>query len=438
MKKYVVSFMFVAITLTVFAQNKEEVKYRRSSLHMMVMEDNDLDPQYKQIIVSALDSAPWPDKYDKHDIGIASYDILSIVVPDASEEEEAGKSKEEEKQDKKLKGVDKKIEKFLQDEGVARKLVAKWFNRNPEDGSMDMNLIAERGKYDATVLDVSKAKMQSKSVSTQMRDAGRELIGNTFVIINKANFIENEIAAAVIYEASKIAIETMKEENPMQTLAKTAAKTAAEALYERTRKGYTVGTRSFLYKLTWSDSIYKIFSSEHVVLKDMDDEIKKQKALAFENSDLYSMEFVGMEKATVMVLNLKAENLTTEQIIGEATVRTKNKVFAKLQKEYNVFKPKTPLAQVENKGKLCTAKIGLKEGLTGKEKFDVLEQYTNKEGLTEYKSIGTIKIDKKNIWDNQFYASEPPVIEGEVAIQATHFKGCKKKYYAGLLIRQKK
>ena len=41
MKKYVVSFMCVAITLTVFAQNKEDVKYRRSSLHMMVMEDNE-------------------------------------------------------------------------------------------------------------------------------------------------------------------------------------------------------------------------------------------------------------------------------------------------------------------------------------------------------------------------------------------------------------
>ena len=430
--------MFFSTVLSVFAQSNEDVKYRRSSLHMMVMEDNDLNPQYKQIIVSALDSAPWPDKYDKHDIGIASYDILSIVVPDASEEEELEKSKEEKKQDKRLKGVDKKIEKFLQDEGVARDLVAKWFNRNPEDGSMDMNLIAERGKYDATVLDVSKAKMQSKSVSTQMRDAGRELIGNTFVVINKANFIENEIGAAVAYEIAKVGIATMKQENAMQKMVKDAARAAAEALYERTRKGYTVGTRSFLYKLTWSDSIYKIFSSEHVVLSDMDDATKKQKALAFENSDLYSMEFVGMESATVVVFNLKAENLTTEQIIGEATTRTKNKVFAKLQKEYDVFKPKTPLAQVENKGKLCTAKIGLKEGLTGKEKFDVLEQYTNKEGLTEYKSIGTIKIDKKNIWDNQFYASDPPVIEGEVAIQATHFKGCKKKYYAGLLIRQKK
>ena len=79
MKKYVVSFMCVAITLTVFAQNKEDVKYRRSSLHMMVMEDNDLSPQYKQIIVSALDSAPWPDKYDKHDIGIAFTDVIEEV-----------------------------------------------------------------------------------------------------------------------------------------------------------------------------------------------------------------------------------------------------------------------------------------------------------------------------------------------------------------------
>jgi len=437
MKKYVVSVMFLAITLTVFAQNKEDVKYRRSSLHMMVMEDNDLNPQYKQIIVSALDSAPWPDKYDKHDIGIASYDILSIDVPEASKEKEAEKSKEEKKQDKRLKGVDKKIEKFLQDEGVARKLVAEWFGQK-EDGSFSTDLIADRGSYDATTLDVSKAKMQSKTVSTQMEDAGYELIGNTFLIINKANFIENEIAAAVAYEISKIAISTMKEGNPMQVLAKTAAKAAAEGLYERTRKGYTVGTRSFLYKLTWNDSISDIFYSDYWVDESMEIEEKKTKKHMFDNTDLFSMEFVGMEKATVMVLNLKAENLTTEQIIGEATVRTKNKVFAKLQKEYDVFKPKTPLAQVENKGKLCTAKIGLKEGLTGKEKFDVLEQYTNKEGLTEYKSIGTIKIDKKNIWDNQYYASEPPAIEGEVAIQATHFKGCKKKYYPGLLIRQKK
>lgn len=437
MKKYIVSLMFLSITLTVFAQNEEDVKYRRSSLHIMVMEDNDLDPRYKDIVVDAMINAPWPDKYDKHDIGIASYDILSIAVPEATEEEEAGKSKEEANQDKKLKGVDKKIEKFLQDEGVARKLVAKWFGQK-EDGSFSTDLIADRGSYDATTLDVSKAKMQSKTVSTQMEDAGYELIGNTFLVINKANFVENEIAAAIAYEIAKAVVDNMKAENAMQQLAKDAAKALAEKTYEKARKGYTVFTRSFLYKLTWNDSISDIFYTDYWVDESMEIEEKKTKKHMFDNTDLFSMEFVGMEKARAAVLNLKAGDLSTQQIIAEATIRTGNKVFAKLQKEYDVFKPKTPLTQVENKGKLCTAKIGLKEGLTGKEKFDVLEQFTNKEGLTEYKSIGTIKIDKKKIWDNQFYASEPPSIEGEVAIQATHFKGCKKKYYPGLLIRQKK
>jgi hypothetical protein len=437
MKNSILSLMFFSAVLSVFAQSNDDVKYRRSSLHIMVMEDNDLDPRYKDVVVDAMINAPWPDKYDKHDIGIASYDILSIAVPEATEEEEAEKSKEEEKQDKKLKGVDKKIEKFLQDEGVARKLVAKWFGQK-EDGSFSTDLIADRGSYDATTLDVSKAKMQSKTVSTQMEDAGYELIGNTFLVINKANFVENEIAAAIAYEIAKVVVDNMKAENALQQLAKDAAKALAEKTYEKARKGYTVFTRSFLYKLTWNDSISDIFYTDYWVDESMEIEEKKTKKHMFDNTDLFSMEFVGMEKARAAVLNLKAGDLSTQQIIAEATIRTGNKVFAKLQKEYDVFKPKTPLAQVENKGKLCTAKIGLKEGLTGKEKFDVLEQYTNKEGLTEYKSIGTIKIDKKKIWDNQFYASEPPAIEGEIAIQATHFKGCKKKYYPGLLIRQKK
>ena len=443
--KYLKTVIYISILVailaptTILAQSADDVKYRRSSLHVMLMEDNDLDPRYKEIIVNTFLNAEFPDKYDNHDIGIASHDILSIPIPEVEEGEEAEeKSKKEKKQDKRLKGVDKKIEQFINDEGVARKLVAKWFNRDASDGSMDLNLIADRGSYDATTLDVSKAQMQSKTVSTQMRDAGIELIGNTFLVINKANFIENEVGAAIVYEAAKLGIATMKQENAMQKMVKDAASAAAEALYERTRKGYTVGTRSFLYKLTWNDSISDIFYTDYWVDESMSVDDKKIKKDLFDNTDLFSLEFVGMEKATVMVLNLKAENLTTQQIISEATIRTDNKVFAKLQKEYDVFKPKTPLFKVENKGKLCTAKIGLKEGLTGKEKFDVLEQFTNKEGLTEYKSIGTIKIDKKNIWDNLYNASEPPVIEGEEKIQATHFKGCKKNYYRGLLIRQKK
>ena len=59
-----------------------------------------------------------------------------------------------------------------------------------------------------------------------------------------------------------------------------------------------------------------------------------------------------------------------------------NKVYAKLQKEYDVFKPEMPLLTASKKD--CTAKIGMKEGLEGGEKFDVLEKAVDKDGLTVY------------------------------------------------------
>ena len=103
--KKILLIIVVLIPTLLFAQKKgkdvKDVKYRRSSLHIMLIEDNDLDPQYKGIIVDAMLNAPWPDKYDQHDIGIASYDILSIDVPKAKEEEEAEKSKEEENENSK-------------------------------------------------------------------------------------------------------------------------------------------------------------------------------------------------------------------------------------------------------------------------------------------------------------------------------------------------
>ena len=429
MKKSIILILIILMNIEVFS--KDIPKYRRSSLHVMMMEDNDLMPRYKNIIETAFTSVPFPEKYDQHDIGIAAADILSVSVPEEQSDES------EAQEDKRLKGVDKKIEKYLMDQGIARSMVAKWFGRNP-DGSFKTDLIAKRGSYDATNLDVRKAMSQAKSVSTQMEDAGYELIGNTFLVINKGDFIENEVAASIAYEIAKAAIAEMKADNPIQQMAKDAAQSLADKTYQKARKGYTVNTMSFLYKLTWNDSISDIFYSDYWIDESSPADEKNAKRIMFDNTDLFKMEYVGMEKAKVIVFNLTSEDLSTQQIITEATIRTTNKAYAKLQKTYDVFKPKTPLAQVENKGKLCTAKIGLKEGLEGGEKFSVLEQFTNKKGLTEYKKIGTIKVDKNKVWDNQFYASEPPVVEGEIAIQATHFKGCKKKYYPGLLIRQVK
>ena len=204
---------------------------------------------------------------------------------------------------------------------------------------------------------------QAKSVSTQMEDAGYELIGNTFLVINKGDFIENEVAASIAYEIAKAAIAEMKADNPIQQMAKDAAQSLADKTYEKARKGYTVNTMSFLYKLTWNDSISDIFYSDYWIDESSPADEKNAKRIMFDNTDLFKMEYVGMEKAKVIVFNLTSEDLSTQQIITEATIRTTNKAYSKLQKTYDVFKPKAPLAQVENKGKLCTAKIGLKKAL---------------------------------------------------------------------------
>jgi hypothetical protein len=142
------------------------------------------------------------------------------------------------------------------------------------------------------------------------------------------------------------------------------------------------------------------------------------------------MEFVGSQKATTLVTFSLKEKRTEDQIINLSVTRNIEKVFAKLQKNYDVFKPKVPLYT----GEPITAKIGLKEGLEGGDKFEVLEAVMDqKTGKIEYKSIGTIKVDGDKIWDNRFNLGDEAPAEG--AVDRTTFKGGKK-FYPGLLIRQ--
>ena len=252
-----------------------------------------------------------------------------------------------------------------------------------------MELIADRGQYDATDLDVKKAGAQSRSINTQLIDAGFELIDKTFVVINKFNFFENEIPAKIAHELALELVNEMKADNPLMVKVKQAAKQKADDLYERMRKGYTVTTRAFLYKLDWSDAVSTIFYNDYWVDENTPEAEKQKRFDLFKNSDLFQLNFVGMDKARILILNLKGGDLTKQQIIAEATTRSIDRVYAKLQKGYDVFKPKTPLLTYDKNN--CSAKIGMKEGLEGIEKFEVLEQGVNKEGRTVYKKYSLYK-----------------------------------------------
>jgi hypothetical protein len=387
-----------------FAQESQkemkETKYRRSSLHTILIESSNF-PKKDQVI-NAYYGAPFPNKYDNHNIGEKSFnpakysnDTIEAKTPEV-------------------------IEKYFKDQQIAKKLVAKWYNRQA-DGSFDFNLIGDRGAFNASFLD-SKTAAASSDGKYLLQSAGFELINNTFVVVSKMKFVENEPIARAIRDGIILSLNNANE------LVRTMGVKAAEKAYEKGKEGYSVWTTSYLYKLKWNAEVEGIFYGE--MYGDKSDMTPAKKAKFDNNIDLFQMEFVGSQKATTLVTFSLKEKRTEDQIINLSVTRNIDKVFAKLQKNYDVFKPKVPLFT----GDPITAKIGLKEGLEGGDKFEVLEAVMDeKTGKIEYKRIGTIKVDGDKIWDNNYNLGDEVPAEG--AIDRTTFKGGSK-YYPGLLIRQ--
>lgn len=427
----------VAVSIAQTSTAPTEIKYRRSSLHTMIVESEKF-PQ-KETILKAFNNAPFPDKYNNHVIGDKSFDPanykltkeeMGTLYKEQSKVGAFASSNADVKIDSASRELPLKILKYLGENKIANKLVAKWFNRK-DDGSFDMALIGERGSYNATDMEANIAKGAARGTAS-LADAGIELIGNTFVVISKFNFVSNEITAAIVRDAAKIAAYKLS-----VPALQTAAVKAADEAYEKAKEGYSVWTTSYLYKLNWNDSVEAVFYNDLWMDKNNIDPKKKE---AFDNSDLFTLEYIGDEKASGLVLYSAKEKRTEEQVIEVATIRSIDAVYSKLQKKYDVFKPKIPLFS----GVPITAKIGMKEGLEGDEKFEVLEQTIDpKTGLTSYVSKGTITVDKDLIWDNRFNAGDEPVVEGatgpdpKIALGFTTFKGGKK-FYPGMLIKQMK
>ena len=432
MKKVFMAFSLIMVSILSFAQAQEktvDVKYRRSSLHTMVIESAKFPK--KEVVLNAFKNAPFPDKYNDHTIGDKSFNPANYKLT-AEEKAEIYKPSKiggllataEIKTDSVQKEMPYRIQKYFSKEKIANKLVGKWYNEQA-DGSFDIKLISDRGIFNASYNDLKTANASSDGLNL-VKVAGLELIGNTFVVVNQFKYYANEPVAAALRDAGKLQL--TKSGKPQFIVDK--ASKLLDIAYEKGKEGYTILATSYLYKLKWNDTISIEFDKQMYKAKNKE---------AFDNSDLFKLEFVGDESAFALVTFSLKETRTEDQVITLATTRIIDNVYAKLQQKYDVFKTKTPLYT----GYPITAKIGVKEGLQGGEKFEVLEQSIDpKTGVATYKRIGKIKVDKKLIWDNSFNMGDAPkaepVADGKEAIPVidrTTFNGGKK-YYSGLLIRQ--
>lgn len=405
MKLQILSLITFLSICQVFGQT-EDVKYRRSSLSMNLIESASYPN--KDTVMSAWRGYEFPDKYNNHSIDIGNMEVDNV---------ESIKDED----------MPAEIEKFITETDLAKKIVAKWFNYTPNNNAsspFNMQLVQDRGFYNATEMDAAVASGQTRGFAS-LGDAGEELIGKTFITFSKLRFEANEVYARGIRDAALSSAELIN-----SSLLRSAAEAAANKAYAKAKEGYSVTTKTWLYQLDWNEETANAF---YAMWNDPE---------AFENSDIFKLKYIGKEASrTLVTASLKKGEgqRSDEEMIRLATVRNVDRVFANLQKEYDAFKPVTPILSSNP----ITAKIGLKEGLEPGDKFEILEMNWDKKSQTTiWKKVGTCSVSKKApILDNRYYATDKPdVILDEKGkeieqVSVTTFKG-PKNAQSGMLLKQ--
>ncbi len=414
--------------------NGELQRYRRNALAtVMVLHPED---EFGKDIQEAYLEIPTPDKYDDHNIGI------KVINGDTFKNGSDGKGLHKAVYGKNLSKSDiaengAALEKFLNDNNAGKIMVAKWFNLisdanekvDASKATFNTKLVQERGLYDATAFDVEVARRTIRG-EAMLADAGEELISQTFIMVNDMTYVTAEQKAA----AAALAMAILGSIADAVLGDKTGTKVAAAAtVIADSFTGFTVRNHSYLFQLQWNDSIAATFYHYYYTEKP-----NKEKIEAFlKNDSLFKVKYVAHEYEYDEHSVLKGK-YDRHDLIKINCTRSQDKNIAKLQSKYEDFKLKTPIYQVvrDDNGKILyyTAKVGMKEGITAKSKFQAIQEIIDADTKkVRYKRIATLKPIKGKIWDNRYMATEEQAEGSE--LNATQFKKTGGgEIYEGLLI----
>lgn len=378
----------------------KDLKYRRSSLYTLMINDN--SRMHSNVIKDAFGNSTLPQKFNNHNIG------PYMIDGQANSDNQA-----------------QTITTYLNQNNVARSLVAKWFNRSA-DGKFDMNLVAARGMYDASAMDKVVANSSERG-DAMLADAGEELIGNTFIIVNDYKFTNKEEAVAKGKKATGL-LKTAAAFVPGGS-AITNTLDVVETGATIAGKGYWVRTTSYLYRLVWDEEAAAIFYNNYWTDANNFDPAKAE---AFNKATNFKLKLIGSQTAGADVQSSIFTDKSEEDLIRIATVKATDRAIAKLEKKYEEFRTKTPLISIDP----IAAKIGTKEGLEKGDKYEVIQQIESPDGKTIYKRVGIIKVT--SVWDNSYTPEEEEELKKQGNLpeqQFSTFKGIGK-FYPGMLIKQ--
>lgn len=384
------------------AQAQEPLSYRRNSLAMLLVYHP--EDEFGKNIYEAFDSLPIPDKYDDHNIGWRVIDDSQITGVQRNKSGYYKATYGHQLTAAELKANARRTEDLLNEAEVAKEMVGKWFGlqgTSAEDATFNTELIQQRGQYNASDVDVALALQTTRGVAT-LSDAGEELLGQTFVLVNDITYITAEQEAEAAKKAMNV-IGGLFDAFTGGTAGKDVAKLTGAIADSFT--GFKVKTHSYLYQLVWNDSVAAIFYQFHYTSKP--DPAKIQAFL--DDKTTYRLKYVAHEYEFDKKSVLKGKYSRTE-LVRTICARSMDKNIVALAKQYEDFKVKTPVYQIltnEKTGKIegYAAKIGMKEGIEDGSKFQVVQRIQNPEtGKTTYKYVASVKAKKGSIWDNRYNA----------------------------------
>lgn len=365
--------------------------YRRSSLCLILLAHT--DKQYAEAMSRVFSSFPMPARYNNHNIE----EVRVVRVRGRQSRRD--------------------IENMLNNKQVARRLVERWFNRDPRTGRMNLDLVHRRGGFGAFYDDYLRAGRTVRGTAL-LREEGIELLENTYVLVcdmdyydrskgfrwgafalNLASGVMAGVSAAMDYQAAEAYAngnydEASRRENQSAAWNIGAAGAAAAGAVVGDLGGFSVKIKAYLYHLKWDESATaNVYDWYWVDENTPSDEAVRRRNLW--NTSYFNLEYVGDYKAKSGKTILRSWS-NEDEVILDVCQRTVEKSIHSLCKKFPMFRPRTPF--IAGSG-VIYSHIGTKEDVRPGDRYEVVRRERDGRGRLKYKKIG--EVEALNVWNNR-------------------------------------
>lgn len=267
------------------------------------------------------------------------------------------------------------IKQYLNEKNIGRQVISKWYARQ-EDGTMSMDLIFDRGTFNAT--DAAFIKAQSTKLGNAvLQDYGNRLIGKSYILV-------------LDYQS----VMTMK-----------------EAKMEKASRGWKSTVTSYLFKVKYDEATQNALYDSWIYPEDSP-EVKAEKNKKFEQIQI-PIEFVtkstiyatATQPASDTQIGRLMKQKSDDELLSELVQKGYDENLYFLEKNYEDFMVKTTIYQVHP----IRAKIGKKEGLKCDNRYFAYEYvYSEKTNTTKPKFRGVIRATSSIVDNRQVAKGDMP------------------------------